>query len=226
MQPHFTFTMPTDTGEASFRIKAGAFCGLVAIQTCIGAINKVAYVSGGGHFTFAPTSALTMAEMAKFCLSFYFHVNDFENFRDHDARCIPVQHTFIFVIYGIIQRHQHNCVIISCIAHFRMTAIQKWPKASEEILEAIGNPMVLFNIWTLAFLYCFNNQLQFFLNVDADPGTIFLFKSGSTFITAIMMATFLNRPVSQLQWAVSEQFGTHILFAIINHHHLRLSSCK
>ena len=76
--------MVVDTNEASFRTKALAFGGLVAIQTCIGMINKVAYISGGGHFTFAPTSALTIAEFVKFVMSFYFHVSDFENFREHD----------------------------------------------------------------------------------------------------------------------------------------------
>lgn len=160
--------MVKDTNVASNAVKAVAFFGLVGIQTCIGMINKIAFISGGGHFTFAPTSALTIAEFVKFLMSLWFHINDYENFREHDKSA---------------------------------SLAQKWNAGKVEIFESFTNSGVLFNIWTLAFLYCFNNQLNFYLNVDADPGSIFLFKSGSTFITAIMLKFFLYRPVSQLQWA-------------------------
>eukprot|EP00935_MAST-01C_sp_MAST-1C-sp1_P002316 g2316.t1 len=134
--------------------------------TGIGAINKIAFQQGGGHYTFAPTSALAMAEATKFGLSLFFHINDFEGLRASSEG-----------------------------ATFDM----KLDAAKKAIIE-YADPWAILNICLLAFLYLFNNLMNFYLNGPADPGSIFLFKSGSTVITAIMLRYFLNRPVNELQW--------------------------
>jgi hypothetical protein len=42
---------------------------------------------------------------------------------------------------------------------------------------------------------------SFYINGDADPGSIFLFKSGSTVITAFLLRFFLRRHIAPMQWA-------------------------
>jgi len=137
----------------------------VVIQSCIGAINKIAYEQGGGRYTFAPTSALAMAEFTKFCLSFYFHVSDFGSPPDSAGKSFS----------------------------------EKFPAAKTVAMRSI-NVKAIASISVLGGLYCANNQLAFFLNVGADPGTIFLFKSGSTIITAVLLRFAPKRAVSEMQW--------------------------
>ncbi|KAI8586028.1 nucleotide-sugar transporter-domain-containing protein [Geranomyces variabilis] len=52
----------------------------------------------------------------------------------------------------------------------------------------------------LALSYAINNHVAFALYQLADPGTIQLVKSGSTFISAIFLCLALGRHVSKLQW--------------------------
>jgi hypothetical protein len=52
----------------------------------------------------------------------------------------------------------------------------------------------------LAFMYCFNNQLHFYLMTFIDPGTFFLSKAGATLIVASLQFTLLNRFFSGFQW--------------------------
>jgi hypothetical protein len=150
-----------------FDIRFYAFVGLVIIQTGIGGINKIALLYGGGKYTFAPASALAIAEAAKLCISFFLHVQDFEGTRGH-ARDTPLREK-----------------VKAAVAHLF------------EVLDMNS----IFQISTLAFLYCFNNQLSFFINGGADPGSIFLFKSGSTVITAVLLRVVLGRQIAELQWA-------------------------
>jgi drug/metabolite transporter (DMT)-like permease len=107
-----------------------------------------------------------MAEATKFCLSLFFHINDFEGLRPSSEG-----------------------------ANFNM----KFSEA-KKVLISNAEPGAIACICTLAFFYLFNNLTNFYLNGPADPGSIFLFKSGSTVITAVMMWRFLNRPVNELQW--------------------------
>jgi hypothetical protein len=78
--------------------------------------------------------------------------------------------------------------------------LEKIPSAKLAARRSLSAPAV-FHILTLALSYFVNNQLGFYLNMLTDPGTIFLFKSGSTVITAVMLKTFLGRPIVELQWA-------------------------
>mmetsp|Transcript_45942 Transcript_45942/g.74951 ORF Transcript_45942/g.74951 Transcript_45942/m.74951 type:complete len:356 (+) Transcript_45942:118-1185(+) len=54
----------------------------------------------------------------------------------------------------------------------------------------------------LAALYCLNNHFAFYLFLVADPASISLFKSGSTFISAILLFFFLKRPMTTAAWGV------------------------
>lgn len=56
------------------------------------------------------------------------------------------------------------------------------------------------HIWLLSLLYAFNNQLSFFVYMMADPGTIFIFKSGSTLVVAIIQYFFVGKKFQAEQW--------------------------
>lgn len=62
------------------------------------------------------------------------------------------------------------------------------------------SPQIVMHIWGLAGLYTVNNQLSFYVYMLADPGTIFLFKAGSTMIVAIIQWTCLGKAFSAEQW--------------------------
>mmetsp|Transcript_23265 Transcript_23265/g.57898 ORF Transcript_23265/g.57898 Transcript_23265/m.57898 type:complete len:355 (-) Transcript_23265:117-1181(-) len=56
------------------------------------------------------------------------------------------------------------------------------------------------HIWLLAGLYMVNNQLSFNVYMLADPGSIFLFKAGSTLIVALIQCCFVGKRFSVEQW--------------------------
>mmetsp|Transcript_63634 Transcript_63634/g.179088 ORF Transcript_63634/g.179088 Transcript_63634/m.179088 type:complete len:380 (+) Transcript_63634:123-1262(+) len=56
------------------------------------------------------------------------------------------------------------------------------------------------HILFLGFLYMFNNQLSFFVYTLADPGTIFLFKSASTIIVAVVQFATAGKRFTGMQW--------------------------
>lgn len=58
----------------------------------------------------------------------------------------------------------------------------------------------LANIWLLSCLYTINNQLSFFVYTLADPGTVFLFKSASTLIVALIQCVFAGKSFTGEQW--------------------------
>lgn len=70
-----------------------------------------------------------------------------------------------------------------------------WSSAKAQL-----SPSAVMQIWIVAFLYAFNNQLSFFVYLLADPGTIFLFKAGSTLIVAIVQYTFVGKDFKEEQW--------------------------
>ncbi|CAF1340680.1 unnamed protein product [Adineta ricciae] len=59
----------------------------------------------------------------------------------------------------------------------------------------------LLNSCLLALLYCVNNQLAFQLFLSVDPASISLFKSLSSFECAVLLWTFFDRQINQIQWS-------------------------
>jgi len=66
--------------------------------------------------------------------------------------------------------------------------------------KAQVSPQIVWHIWVLAGLYTVNNQLSFYVYMLADPGTIFLFKAGSTLIVAIIQSLCVGKAFSAEQW--------------------------
>merc|ERR1740139_1691153 len=62
------------------------------------------------------------------------------------------------------------------------------------------SPNIVKHIWVLALIYTVNNQLSFYVYMLADPGTIFLFKAGSTLIVAVIQCSFGVKQFSGEQW--------------------------
>jgi len=64
-----------------------------------------------------------------------------------------------------------------------------------QCLKAHGIP-----IGILAFMYASNNQLSFQLYLWADPASISLFKSSTSFLTSVILWLCFNRNIIPLQW--------------------------
>lgn len=149
-----------------FRIKTIAFCGLVAIQTCVGITYKLS-TQGTKGFAFSTTSAVTISEFAKLVMAFCFHLVD------HWRR--PVEESAEGT-FGFIH------------------------KAMGTIAEQVDRHSI-FHILCMSFLYTVNNQMTFYIIITADPGSVFLFKAGSTMIVALTQRVLLGRQLHRLQWS-------------------------
>jgi len=80
--------------------------------------------------------------------------------------------------------------------------VKEKSKVETAIESAKGqlNKDIVKQIWILALLYTINNQLSFYVYMLADPGTIFLFKAGSTLIVAIIQCSCVGKAFSMEQW--------------------------
>ena len=58
----------------------------------------------------------------------------------------------------------------------------------------------LVSVAALAFMYCFNNQMHFFLLTFIDPGTVFLSRAGATLMVASLQYLLLSRVFDSFQW--------------------------
>ncbi|CAE8651054.1 unnamed protein product [Polarella glacialis] len=70
-----------------------------------------------------------------------------------------------------------------------------WSSASAQL-----SMQTVMQISILSFLYAVNNQLSFFVYTLVDPGTVFLFKAGSTMIVASVQCSFAGKTFSPAQW--------------------------
>lgn len=75
----------------------------------------------------------------------------------------------------------------------------RFATAVEKAREQLPQWAVM-QIWVLSLLYTLNNQLSFFVYTIADPGTVFLFKSASTMIVAVIQIIFAGKSFSLEQW--------------------------
>eukprot|EP00971_Amphidinium_carterae_P182189 3615649-Amphidinium_carterae.1 len=153
---------------------------LVIIQISIGTVYKTASRTGSKRFAFSTTSAVAIAEMVKFCLSLLFLI----------VECAGK---------GAGERVQD----ISCSRTLRFGAalyVQKLVLALHDAFACLSWKVVR-NLQVMAFLYAFNNQLSLYVSMYADPGTVFLFKSGATLLVALTQRITLGRTNTDIQWA-------------------------
>jgi len=69
-----------------------------------------------------------------------------------------------------------------------------------ELIKSEVTKIFVLNTFGLSLLYCLNNQLSFYLYLYVDPASISLFKSLSSLESAILLWTFFNRDINQIQW--------------------------
>lgn len=142
--------------------------------------------------------------------------------------------TSVGVLYKVSQRQgggfQYSTTSAICIAefvklcmsstfHFRDSRFANshsrigaaWASAKSQL-----NFQVIKHIWLLAFLYTANNQLSFYVYRLADPGTIFLFKAGSTMIVATIQVVFRVKTFSLAQWKAMLLQGIGMLIVQYN----------
>lgn len=85
-------------------------------------------------------------------------------------------------------------------ADVRARVAYVWAAFCDEAFVRCGGrlPLAAFG---LALFYCTNNNLTFYIFRYADPANLNLVKSGATFVSAMIMRAFLDRPVSSVQWS-------------------------
>jgi len=71
--------------------------------------------------------------------------------------------------------------------------------ATRKIAGEVSGKFLLL-IAVLALMYCYNNQMHFFLLTFIDPGTVFLSRAGATLLVASLQHFFLQRFFSGFQW--------------------------
>jgi len=98
---------------------------------------------------------------------------------------------------------------------FSFLLVDHWRKQGEQrvdgnfgfVQQALGTIreqlelMAVLNILVLSLMYAVNNQLTFFIIIEADPGSVFLFKAGSTMIVALTQRILLGRKLHRIQWS-------------------------
>jgi len=91
--------------------------------------------------------------------------------------------------------------LMSCAFYFHGASHHKGGVASAvaSARSQLSRGAVL-HIWLLSLLYTFNNQVSFYVYTLADPGTIFLFKSATTMLTAALQCFFVGKSFSKMQW--------------------------
>jgi hypothetical protein len=67
--------------------------------------------------------------------------------------------------------------------------------------EIQSTPTLLYSCFALAVLYCANNNISFLLFQWMDGANINLFKSGSSFVSTLLLRFALHRGISSIQWA-------------------------
>jgi hypothetical protein len=67
--------------------------------------------------------------------------------------------------------------------------------------EIQSTPTLFYSCFALAVLYCANNNISFLLFQWMDGANINLFKSGSSFVSTLLLRFALHRGISSIQWA-------------------------
>lgn len=155
---------------AELRIKGLAFAGLVAIQTTIGITYKIAAAGGAGGSKFA-FSTTSAITMSEFVkLSL--------------SSCFHLVAQWRTDSVGT----EHSPALSVIVQRAASAAYAQLDKTSA------------MHILLLSFLYTVNNQLSLYIYILADPGSIYLFKAGSTLFVAVLQFLLLGRSLLGLQW--------------------------
>ncbi|KAM4062782.1 nucleotide-sugar transporter [Hirsutella rhossiliensis] len=175
-----------------------AALGLVTIQVGFGLVMKAA--QSDGTYSFSPSASVSISELLKMLLAAaLFH----RECRKRLAAGIePDAHPHYLALPPASTPEKRPETPSVGLPRLGLAAF--WRHFLSEVSEEERS-----GFYVLALCYTLINNSIFISYMLADPGTIQLVKSGSTFITAIVMVAALNTPVSQVQWfaVILQPFG-------------------
>jgi hypothetical protein len=151
---------------------AGAFGALVVLQVTLALSYKFAQTGPSAQYPFSSPALLVVAESTKFFISLcLFFHSQWPIGSDRSVEC---------------QGHKQS------------------PSRSHHILSQFRSEVslpLLRNTALLAVLYAINNNIAFAVFRIADGANINLIKSGSSFLSALLLRFALARPISRVQWS-------------------------
>ena len=150
-------------------VKAVVFICLFLVQVVVALVYKFSLTNG--VYNYSTISAITMAEITKFCMSLYMTL----------WFSVPVRE-------------------ISTSTSVFTSMSLKFSACRREIERQLNKKFVL-HTFILAVLYGINNQIVFVLYQYVDVVSISLFRSFTSFLSAILLWILFSRPINRIQWS-------------------------
>ena len=148
-----------------------SFFALSIIYIGVALIYKLSQPSTGSKsYAYSPASAIAMAELIKFFMSCFFFYK------------APLDSSWVSTSTLHDGTFRSRLTIRATYVKERLRADIVWP------------------IFALATMYAINNQLTFILFRQVAPSHVNLAKSGSTFVTALLLYYLVGRKVVGYQW--------------------------
>jgi len=157
-----------------FHIVAFSFVALVLLQVLLALSFKFAQRELSGQYPFSSPALLVIAEFTKLGISLLLFVQEQFHVR-------------------AVNNHGTEDKLLKRVAH---STSQTFPRLKEQLSFRL-----LRNTALLAALYCINNHIAFLVFRLADGANITLIKSGSSFVSALMLRFALGRTISRVQWS-------------------------
>lgn len=154
---------------ANIEVKIAVFFCLSIIQIVVVLVYKFSQTNG--KYNYSTISAITMAEIIKFCVSLCVTFWSISSTKE-----APMS-------FGVMET-----------LFFRLDFCRR------EIQGQISKKFLL-QTFNLAFLYGINNQIAFVLFQYVDIVSISLFRSFTSFQAAMLLWFFLSRPINRIQWS-------------------------
>ena len=169
-----------ENGKRAYCKIVVSFLALVTLHVLLALSFKFAQHKSSGQYPFSSSALLVIAEATKLAISFYLMWQEEcctrTNSTDDEKVCGGSD--------GDIQPQMTGTI---CHAHERLRSEVSWPLLRKTAF--------------LAALYCINNNITFLVFRIADGANINLVKSGSSFVSALMLRFALGRAISRTQWS-------------------------
>ncbi|BGP03470.1 Proteophosphoglycan ppg4 [Rhodotorula toruloides ATCC 204091] len=177
---------------------------LVAVQCSIGILFRLS--QSNGRYGFSPASSLTLTEFLKFGISCVLFARELRDKESPNAA---------YAMLGADEGEDESKEPlvdeegdVEAQAGGRRAPGGAIVRLWRAWKSNLSTPIVL-GFGGLAVFYAANNNVMFLVYRLADPGTVQLVKSSSTFVTAAICFLFLGRSLREMQWyaLVLQTFG-------------------
>lgn len=153
-----------------------SFLALVILHVLLALSFRLAQRKSSADYAFSSPALLVMAEMTKFVISMCLYCQE-------KRMTTATDNTIREWLPGIATKSRS---FINHIVHH---------------IQAEVSPKLIHDTIILAGLYCINNNIAFAVFRIADGANINLIKSGSSFVSALMLRCALKRLISPVQWS-------------------------